>query len=79
MDDALSDLNKPLFEMHDDLSDDIDGNVAVAKQYYSKVADTRKRIENQLRKDMLELYDVKGFLKKKRKSETIKYHVKKRQ
>lgn len=76
MENALSDLNKVLFEINQDITDDIESNVALAKMYYTKVADTREKVEKQLRKDMLELYKVKRFLKEKKKTGYIDYQVK---
>lgn len=55
MENALSELNQLLFKINYDITDDIDNNVALAKNYYTQVADTREKVEKQLRKDMLVL------------------------
>lgn len=78
MENALSELNKLLFDINQDITDDIDSNVVIAKKYYTQVADTREKVEKQLRKDMLVLYDVKRFLKEKRKTGYVEYQVKKK-
>lgn len=77
MENELSGLNQLLFEINNNLTDVIDNNVVVAKKYYSQVVESREKVENQLRKDMLVLYDVKGFLKEKRKSGYVEYYLKK--
>lgn len=77
MENALSGLNKVLYEINSNITDDINNNVVVAKNYYSQLADARDIVENQMRKDMLELYDVKGFLKEKKKHKGVDYQVKK--
>ena len=79
MEDALYELNKLFFEINNSITDDIDGNVVVAKEYYYKVAEARDKVEMQLRKDMLVLYDVKGFLKEKRNFKLVKYEVRKKE
>lgn len=78
MENALTELNQLLFEINSNITNDVKNNVAIAKNYYSKLADTREKVENQLRKDMLELYDVKGFLKEKKQSGLVEYKVQKR-
>lgn len=79
MENALSELNQLLFEINQDITDDIDNNVALAKEYYSKVADIREKVEQQLRKDMLVLYDVQDFLKEKKNARYVEYQVRKTQ
>ena len=66
-----------MFEINSNLTDNVNTNVVLAKKYYSRIVDTREKVENQLRKDMLVLYDVKGFLKEKKKSGRVEYQVKK--
>ena len=78
MENALSELNQLLFEINQDITDNIDNNVALAKKYYTQVADTREKVEKQLRKDMLVLYNVKRFLKEKRKTGYVEYQVKRK-
>lgn len=76
MENSLSELNQLLFEINSNLTDNVNSNVVLAKKYYSRIVDTREKVENQLRKDMLVLYDVKGFLKEKKKSGWVEYQVK---
>ncbi len=78
MESTLSELNQLLFEISYDITDDIESNVVVAKKYYTQIADTREKVEKQLRKDMLVLYDVKRFLKEKRKTGYVEYQVKRK-
>lgn len=76
MENELSELNKILFDINHEITDDIANNVSIAKSYYYKVAASREKVEKQLRKDMLELYKVKRFLKEKRKIGYVEYKVK---
>ena len=76
MEDALTALNQLLFEINNNLTDDINDNIALDKQYYPQLVDTRVKVEDQLRKDMLDLYKVKSFLKKKKRSCVVEYQFK---
>lgn len=77
MEEALTELNQLLFEIDNNLTDEIDNNVALAKRYYSQLSNTRMKVEDQLRKDMLELYKVEIFLKDKKKIGAVEYQFRK--
>ncbi len=58
---AMSEMNKVLYEVNGEITDDVNNNILVAKQYYTQIASAREKLEIQLKKDLLTLYDVPGF------------------
>ena len=62
---ALNKLQSHFLIIGYKISDNIDNNTTIGKEWYQTLVAERKEIEELLKKDLLSLHDVKSFLKKK--------------
>lgn len=64
MKNALTALNQLFLTIDVEINQDVMHNISVGKKYYRQLADARVDVENNLKTDLLTLYDVKNFLNK---------------
>ena len=75
---ALVALNQLFLTINAEINKDMMHNISVGKKYYSQLADARTDVENNLKTDLLTLYDVKNFLNKKTEKKYRRYMIPKR-
>ena len=69
--DKLRQLQQHFLTIGAKITDDTENNILVGKEWYTKLGEDRRIIENCLKKDMLSLYDVKSFLKEKTERKSV--------
>ncbi len=75
---ALAALNQLFLTIDVEINQDVMHNISVGKKYYTQLASARTDVENNLKADLLTLYDVKNFLNKKTEKKYRRYMIPKR-
>jgi len=75
---ALAALNQLFLTIDVEINQDVMHNISVGKKYYTQLASARTDVENNLKTDLLTLYDVKNFLNKKTEKKYRRYMIPKR-
>ena len=71
MTDKLRQLQQDFLTIEAKITDNPDNNIRIGKEWYTKLGEDRRIIENCLKKDLLSLYNVKSFLKAKTEHRTV--------
>ena len=69
--DKLRQLQQDFLTIEAKNTDNPVNNISIGKEWYTKLGEDRRIIENCLKKDLLSLYNVKSFLKQKTKQKSV--------
>ncbi len=71
MTDKLRQLQQDFLTIEAKITDNPVNNICIGKEWYTKLGEDRRIIENCLKKDLFSLYNVKSFLNKKTKQKSV--------